>query len=121
MPAVATTTAIAHQQSAPTAPAPVGSVEQIVRQAARKYGLNEDHMVVVARCESSLNPRSVNYGYYAGGGHPSGLFQFIPSTWATMSAQAGYSGSDVFNPVANANVAAWAWAHGMSGQWECKG
>lgn len=96
-----------------------GDIEGIVRQAARKYGLNEDHFVQVARCESGLTPSSINHNYYAGGGNPSGLFQFLPETWNRMSSQSGIGGN-VFDAVANANVAAWAWANGHSGEWECR-
>lgn len=103
--------------AAPSAPA--GSIESIVRAAAAKYGLSADYMVHIAKCESTLNPNSVNYNYYAGGGHPSGLFQFIPSTWERMSNQAGYGGASVFDAVANANVAAWAFANGRASEWEC--
>lgn len=96
-----------------------GDIESIVRQAARKYGLDEDHFVQVAKCESGLTPSSINHNYYAGGGNPSGLFQFLPETWNRMSSQSGVGG-DVFNATANANVAAWAWANGHSGEWECR-
>lgn len=98
-----------------------GSVEQMVREAARKYGLGEEHFLSIARCESGLNASNVNYNYYAGGGHPSGVFQFIPDTWTRMSNQAGFGGASVFDAYSNVNVAAWAWANGRSGEWECQG
>lgn len=103
--------------AAPSAPA--GGIEGIIRAAAAKHGLSGDYMVHIARCESTLNPNAVNYNYYAGGGHPSGLYQFIPSTWARMSSQAGYGGASVFDATANANVAAWAFANGRASEWEC--
>lgn len=95
-------------------------VRGIVAAAASKYGLNVDHFLSVVDCESSFNANAVNTSYYAGGGNPSGLMQFLPETWKRMSSQAGYSGASVFNPVANANVAAWAWANGHSGEWQCQ-
>lgn len=98
--------------------APETSTEGIIRAVAVKYGLNEQYFLGVAQCESNLNPSSVNYGYYAGGGNPSGLFQFLPETWARISARAGISG-DVFNAKDNAEVAGWAFANGYSGEWAC--
>lgn len=100
--------------------APSGTIEDIVRLAALKYGLEPSYLLRIAKCESRFNPNAVNKNYTAGGGHPSGLFQFIPSTWTRMSLQAGYAGSSVFDATANANVAAWAFSHGRASEWECK-
>lgn len=103
--------------------APVGSVEEIVRQAARKYGVDENLMVRIANCESTMgknlrNPSpvivgGVNYG------HAEGIFQFIPSTWTRMSTQAGFGGKSVYDSYANVNTAAWAFSTGHKGEWEC--
>lgn len=103
----------------PKTTASSGSVEDMVRAAAVKYGINPDYLARVARCESGFNPNSINYNYYAGGGHPSGVFQFIPSTWTRMSMQAGFAGASVFDAYSNVNVAAWAFANGRSGEWSC--
>lgn len=99
--------------------APAGSVEDIVRQAARKYGLDENHFVRIAMCESSLDPTKVNYGYFENG-HPSGLFQHLSGYWAARAAKYGYSGASVFDAEANANVTAAMWASGQSNLWECQ-
>jgi peptidoglycan hydrolase CwlO-like protein len=53
-------------------------------------------------CESNGDPNA--YNPYSGA---SGLFQFIPSTWATTSPRAGYSGASPFDPEANVASAAW--------------
>lgn len=102
----------------------VSSMKQLVRDTARRYGLDENHFVKIAKCESSFNPLSQNPNpvIYNGKnlGHAQGLFQFIPSTWAWMSAEAGYQGASVWDPVANANVAAWAWKNGHGSHWECQ-
>lgn len=102
----------------------VSSMKQLVRDTARKYGLDENHFAKIAKCESSFNPLSQNPNpvIYNGInlGHAQGLFQFIPSTWAWMSVEAGYQGASVWDPVANANVAAWAWKNGHGSHWECQ-
>lgn len=103
----------------PTEPvAPAGSIEDIVRQAARKYGINEDYFVRVARCESTLNPNAVNHNYYENG-NPSGLFQHLSGYYPARAAKYGYS-QDVFDAYSNANVTAAMFADGQSGLWECR-
>lgn len=111
----------APQSAAPAqaAAASAGSIEAIIQQAAVAHGVNPGYMLSVAQCESSLNPTAVNESYFAGGGNPSGLFQYIPSTWAAFSAQAGYGGASVFNAEANANTTAWAFSQGLSSHWAC--
>lgn len=53
-------------------------------------------------CESNGDPDA--YNPYSGA---SGLFQFLPSTWTTTSARAGYTGASPFDPEANTASAAW--------------
>jgi hypothetical protein len=53
-------------------------------------------------CESNSDPNA--YNPYSGA---SGLFQFIPSTWATTSPRAGYAEASPFDPEANMASAAW--------------
>lgn len=53
-------------------------------------------------CESNGDPNATNP--YSGAG---GLFQFLPSTWASASTQAGYAGYSVYDPEANIATAAW--------------
>ena len=53
-------------------------------------------------CESNGDPDA--YNPYSGA---SGLFQFIPSTWASTAPKSGYGGHSVFEPEANVASAAW--------------
>jgi len=103
-------------------PAPVtapsgggGDIGGIIRAAAAAWGANADQMLRVAYCESHYNPSAVNASSGA-----SGLFQFLPSTWAYQSPKAGYAGASPFDPVANANTAAMMFAHQQASQWVCK-
>jgi uncharacterized protein YabE (DUF348 family) len=95
---------------------PPGSseIEQIIRDAAAAQGADADQLLRVAYCESRYNPGAYN----ASGA--SGLFQFLPSTWAANSVRAGFAGASVFDPVAAANVAAYMFVRGQAGQWVCK-
>ena len=69
----------------------------------------------VGWCESRYNPSAINARSGA-----SGLFQFMPATWAANSVRAGYAGASVFDPVASANVAAYMFSRGQAAQWSCK-
>ena len=96
---------------------PISDVESIVRTAAKKYGVDEDYLVSIAMCESTLNPRAVNTAYYENG-NPSGLFQHISGYYPARAIKYGYS-TDVFDPYSNANVTAAMFADGLQGLWEC--
>ena len=61
-----------------------------------------DEALAIMRCESNGNPDA--YNPYSGA---SGLFQFLPSTWATTAPKAGYPDSGPFEPEANTASAAW--------------
>lgn len=61
-----------------------------------------DEALAIMRCESNGDPEA--YNPYSGA---SGLFQFIPSTWATTAHKAGYPNASPFEPEANVASAAW--------------
>ena len=90
---------------ATTAPAPSGSVTEIIYAAAAEYGLDGAYLVSVAECESGLDPGAVNAaGYY-------GLFQFDEQTWAA------YGSGSIFDPSAQARAAAMLIADGQASRW----
>lgn len=102
----------ARPRPAPAAPA---DIEAIIRAAAARFGADPQQLLRVAWCESRYNPSAYNGILGA-----SGLFQIIPGTWAANSVRAGFAGASVWDAYANANVAAWMFAHGQAGQWACK-
>lgn len=65
----------------------------------------------VAWCESRYHPNSVNSDSGA-----SGLFQFMPGTWSGTP----WAAKSPFDPVANAQAAAWLYSHYGPGRWSCK-
>jgi LysM repeat protein len=107
--AVAPAPAPAQPSTAPVA-AGTGSMASIINAAAARYGQSSAAMLAVAQCESGLNPQAVN-----GASQASGLFQFLPSTWATTP----FASQSIFNAQANANAAAWMWSVGRRGEWVC--
>ena len=61
-----------------------------------------DGALTVMQCESRGDPLAYNPVSGA-----SGLFQFIPSTWAWAAPGAGFPGASPFEPDANVGAAAW--------------
>ena len=86
-------------------------IVQIIRDAARAFGQPEEDLLRVGRCESNLDPRAVNPQ-----GPWLGLFQFHRTTWASTP----FAERDIFDPVANANAAAWMWQQGRRNEWTCQ-
>lgn len=99
-------------RAAPPAPA---EIERIIRDAAARWGADPEQLLRVAWCESRFNPLAYNPSH-----GDSGLFQFIPSTWAANAPRAGYAGASPFDAVANANTAAMMFSRGQAWQWTCK-
>ena len=97
------------------APPPPAEIEAIIRAAAAKYGVDPETLLRVAYCESRYDPLAYNGILGA-----SGLFQIIPGTWRANSVLAGYGGASVWDPGANANVAAFMFGNHQAGQWACK-
>lgn len=56
-------------------------IEAMIRTAAQEYGLDPDHAVILAQCESSLNERAANPISTA-----KGLYQFTDGTWENIRA-----------------------------------
>lgn len=102
--------------SRPIVPPPAPpEIERIIRTAAARWGADADQLMRVAYCESHYN----SYAFNPRAGD-SGLFQFIPRTWAANSVRAGYDGASPFDAVANANTAAFMFGQGQAWQWTCK-
>jgi hypothetical protein len=79
------------------------AVEQWRSLVQRFFPSNRvEEALTIIDCESNGDPNAVNP--YSGA---SGLFQFLPSTWATTSPNAGFAGYSVFDPEANTGSAAW--------------
>jgi soluble lytic murein transglycosylase-like protein len=89
-------------------PANASSIVAIIYAAAARWGVSGAWMVSIAQCESGLRPTAYNpRGPYIG------LFQFLPSTFA------GNGGTNIYDPVDQANITARMLAHGQAHQWSC--
>ena len=80
-----------------------------------------DEALAVLQCESLGDADA--YNPYSGA---SGLYQFLPSTWASASPNAGFSGASAFDGEANIGTAAWLanryqeLGQGFWGPWSCR-
>ncbi len=83
-------------------PGPRAVKELISKHFAPLGARTGDVALCVAQRESNLDPLAVNPTTGA-----SGLFQFLPSTWSSLSDLAGWGGASVFEARANVAVAAW--------------
>jgi hypothetical protein len=93
-------------------PPPPPDIAKIITDAFSPLG--HDAVVWAMRiawCESRYHPNSVNSDSGA-----SGLFQFLPSTWGGTP----WANQSPFDPVANAQAAAWLYNRYGPGRWACK-
>lgn len=101
-------------QPAAAAPAPAPqppTVPQVIQTAFTPLGPDAVNWALrVSSCESEYNPQAVNSSTGA-----AGLFQFLPSTWASSP----YAASSPFDPTANAQAAAWLYQTSGPSQWQC--
>lgn len=91
---------------------------EVIRDAARRHGVDGDWLVWVCQCESEYTPDAVGQPNPDGSGHDTGLFQFSPATWAEMTGYMGISAS-IWDGHAQAEVAAWAFGNGFACRWVC--
>jgi septal ring factor EnvC (AmiA/AmiB activator) len=108
-----TTTTAATTTTTSGEPAPIKpGVEQWRPLVAAHFPADRvDDALRIMGCESNGDPDAVNP--YTGA---SGLYQFIPSTWAVASVSAGVGDRSVFDGEANIIAAAW-----LSGYYEANG
>ena len=93
-------------------PAPPANIAKIINDAFSPLGQAAVTWAMrIAWCESRYHPNSVNSSSGA-----SGLFQFLPSTWSGTP----WANQSPFDPVANANAAAWLYSYYGPGRWACK-
>jgi hypothetical protein len=92
--------------SAPPSPGRVmgrEAVTELIRERFASLGASNTRVALcVAEAESGFDPLAVNPATGA-----AGVFQFLPSTWESLSELAGWGEASVFDPHANVAVAAW--------------
>jgi hypothetical protein len=81
-----------------------------ITAAAQRYGVSVSLMLQTANCESHFHWNSVNRS-----GPYIGVFQFLMSTFIAN----GGTAATIWDPVAQANIAAKMFANGQSEEWSC--
>jgi uncharacterized protein YabE (DUF348 family) len=95
-----------------------GSVEYwrpMVMEAAAKWGFDPNTMLRIMACESRGNATTVSH-FIVNGEHPTGLFQYLPSTWRSS----GGNDSNILDGAAQIEVTAKKMAAQGTGAWQCK-
>jgi hypothetical protein len=87
-----------------------GEVVSAIRLGALAYHQSSGTLLRKASCESHLWPWAHNPS------GASGLFQFLPSTWASTP----FGSFSIWNPFAQALAAAWMHQVGRGGEWVCR-
>jgi len=85
----------------------------VIEAAGARWGADGPLLIRIAECESRLNPTVV------GRNGAAGLFQIIPDTWRWAAARLSLGSASPFDPLANAEVAAWLLVTAGPGQWGC--
>jgi multidrug efflux pump subunit AcrA (membrane-fusion protein) len=94
-------------------PPPPPYIAKIINDAFSPLGPRAVQWAInVAYCESRYHPNSVNTDSGA-----TGLFQFMASTWSGTP----WASKSRFDPVANAQAAAWLYKTYGPGRWSCSG
>lgn len=81
-----------------------------IRRAALTHRVSFPMLLRKARCESGLSPFARNPS------GSSGLFQFMPGTWATTP----YAGRSIWSAKWSSLAAAWMHVQGRGGEWVCR-
>ena len=88
-------------------------VVNCIRVATRRYGGDFAHNLACARSESGLNP----YAHNGGGSGATGLYQFMPSTWASTLARMGVRHKSIYSAKWQARAAVWKFRKDGFGEW----
>jgi uncharacterized protein YabE (DUF348 family) len=95
-----------------------GSVEywrpQVIA-AATKYGIDPNMMLRIMQCESNGNAADVSH-FIVNGQHPTGLFQYLPSTWE----ESGGTADNIMDGATQIEITAKKMATQGTGAWACR-
>ena len=110
------------QTAAYVAPQAVSSDNySLVTKWANHYGIDPAWMHRVVKCESGYRSDAVNGKYWAGGSTPTGIAQFLASTYIANAKRIGLPAQDDrMNPDRSLQVMAWMFSIGQWTQWECR-
>ncbi len=91
-----------------------GHVKACIQHSAQRWDQSYVMLLRKARCESELNPSAWN-PTPVGSEHATGLFQFLPSTFASTP----YARRRILSARWNALAAGWMHRVGRGNEWAC--
>ena len=86
-----------------------------VETAAATWGVDPNMMLRIMNCESHGNASSISH-FVINGEHPTGLFQFLPSTWRSN----GGTDNNILDGAVQVQIAAKKMANEGTKAWQCK-
>ena len=86
-----------------------------VETAAATWGVDPNMMLRIMSCESHGNASSISH-FVINGEHPTGLFQFLPSTWRSN----GGTDNNILDGAVQVQIAAKKMANEGTKAWQCK-
>ena len=94
---------------------PCAEVDRAITESSAEFGVDENKLRTIVRCESTFNP-------YADSGHYKGLFQQAPEYWKKRVADFNAHRDpdvpgNIYSPFDNARISARMLAAGMSSHW----
>jgi hypothetical protein len=95
-----------------------GSVEYwrpMVEKAAAQWGVDPNTMLRIMACESKGNATAISRLSF-GGEHPTGLYQYLPSTWRAS----GGTDDNILDGAVQIDITAKKMARQGTGAWTCK-
>lgn len=94
------------------------TVEEILKEIPPKYGVKSETVKKIAHCESTLNPKAINYNDGGPGKHSVGILQFQKITFDGYSKKMGED-LDYYSTYDQAKVASYMISKGQIHQWSC--
>lgn len=89
-------------------------IEGLIRSNCEIQGCDSNQLIRVMYCESGGRTNAYNKS------GASGVFQFMPRTFAANAKRAGVENPDIWNGEQQVRVAAWMFARNQAWQWVCK-
>lgn len=115
------TSAIVPTANASQVPQNASDNHSLVTKWANHYGVDPAWMHRVVKCESGYRSNAVNGSYWAQGSTPTGIAQFLASTYIANARRIGLPAIDErLNPDRSLQVMAWMFSIGQWTQWECR-
>lgn len=115
--ALLATVALATQPSRTTAHGAPPEIADVIYAAAAEYGVSGDELFRVIHCESAHFRPDVMYGPTRGAAGEIGAAQLHPAGLLRTFFSVGFD--DPWDPSQSIYFAAWGFAHGLRGHWNC--